>query len=152
MAQSGAPDDLLSSLIAVRERLVSSLTLTTDRLQETMEDAVRRGRLTRHDAEELLSALVTAGRTQTDILLEELEELLARGGSGPQEVVRRGVGRARRHMAVGPPIADYDQLSATDIIRRLDGLTDAQVRRVGEHEAAGKARKTVLAAVAHRGS
>src|SRR4051794_23168836 len=50
-AAAPTPDDVVATLGALRERLVSSLTLTSDRLQETVDDAVRRGRMTRKDAE-----------------------------------------------------------------------------------------------------
>ncbi len=47
-----------------RESLEQSVTLSRDRLQEVVDDAVRRGRLQRSDAEKLLSDLVkkAAGR------------------------------------------------------------------------------------------
>ena len=90
---SPAPDDLVASLGALRERLVSSITLTSDRLQEAVDDAVRRGRMTRKDAEELLGTLVAAGRAQTEQLLAEVEQLVRRRPRGRK---RRGRGRARR--------------------------------------------------------
>src|SRR3954467_6164559 len=116
------PDDLVATLGALRERLGSSLTLTSDRLQETVDDAVRRGRMTRKDAEELLSTLVAAGRAQTEALLADLEQLLGRGGATVRvrattqdagEAVLRTVDRARRRVGVGSsfPIAGYDDLT-----------------------------------------
>jgi hypothetical protein len=50
-APPSTPEEVVEHLNALRERLVSSLTLTTDRLQDAIEDAVRRGRMTRKDAE-----------------------------------------------------------------------------------------------------
>src|SRR6195952_2676616 len=61
-APSTSADDFAANLGVLRERLVSSLTLTTDRLQDAVDDAVRRGRMTRKDAEELLSTLRAPGR------------------------------------------------------------------------------------------
>ena len=59
-------DELRARLASLRELLVSSVTLPTDRLQDAVDDAVRRGRMTRRDAEELVSTLVSAGRAQTE--------------------------------------------------------------------------------------
>jgi hypothetical protein len=155
---SPAPDDLAASLGALRERLVSSLTLTSDRLQETVDDAVRRGRMTRKDAEELLGTLVAAGRAQTEAILADVEQLLGRGG-GTGDAVLRTVGRARRKVGGGAggggkgggraafPIAGYDALTAAQVNRQLADLTPAQLRKVRDHERRGKDRKSVLAAI-----
>ncbi len=45
------------------------MTLSRDRLQEVVDDAVKRGRMTRGDAEKMLTDLVKRGRKQTDSLL-----------------------------------------------------------------------------------
>jgi polyhydroxyalkanoate synthesis regulator phasin len=137
-------DELVAHLSAMREKLVSSLTLTTDRVQDAVDDAVRRGRMTRKDAEDLLATLVTAGRAQSEALLAEIEQLI--GGRG--DAVLRTVDRARRRVGVGTfPILGYDDLTAAQITKRLDDLTPAQLRKVREHERAGAARKSVLAAI-----
>jgi hypothetical protein len=149
------PDDLAASLGALRERLVSSLTLTSDRLQETVDDAVRRGRMTRKDAEELLGTLVAAGRAQTEAILADVEQLLGRGrGAATGDAVLRTVEKARRKVGRGGgaatgafPIAGYDDLPAAEVTKRLKGLTPAQLRKVRDHERRHKARKSVLAAV-----
>jgi hypothetical protein len=150
------PEDVLANLTALRERLVSSITLTTDRLQDAVEDAVRRGRMTRKDAEELLATLVTAGRAQTEAILADLEQLLGRGRSvvvrdraaGSGDAVLRTVDRARRRVGVGTfPILNYEDLTAAQITKRLNDLTPAQLRKVRDHERRGRARKSVLAAI-----
>ena len=142
-------DELAANLGALRERLVSSLTLTSDRLQETVDDAVRRGRMTRKDAEELLSTLVTAGRAQTEALLADVEQLLGRGGAG--DAVLRTVDRARRRVGAGVggnfPILGYDDLTAAQITKRLTDLTPAQLRKVRDYERRHGARKSVLNAI-----
>ncbi len=142
-------DELAANLGVLRERLVSSLTLTSDRLQETVDDAVRRGRMTRKDAEELLSTLVTAGRAQTEALLADVEQLLGRGGAG--DAVLRTVDRARRHIGAGVggnfPILGYDDLTAAQITKRLTDLTPAQLRKVRDYERRNGARKSVLSAI-----
>jgi len=142
-------DDLAANLGALRERLVSSLTLTSDRLQEAVDDAVRRGRMTRKDAEDLLSTLVAAGRAQTEALLADVEQLLGRGSSGPGDAVLRTVDRARRRVGVGGtfPILGYDDLTAAQIAKRVATLTPAQLRKVRDHERRHDARKSVLSAI-----
>jgi hypothetical protein len=148
-----AVDDLSAR---VRERLLSSVTLTTDRLQDAVDDAVRRGRMTRKDAEELLATLLSAGRSQTDQLLADLETVLG-GGSR----VRRVAARARRTVGVrggggggraaAPfPIAGYDDLTAAEITKRLRDLSPAELRKVRDRERRGAARKSVLGAVEKR--
>ena len=142
-----APDDVAASLGALRERLVSSLTITSDRLQEAVDDAVRRGRMTRKDAEELLGTLVAAGRAQTEAILADVEQLLGRGRATHGDAVLRTVDRARRRVGGAFPIPGYDDLSAAQVTRRLPGLTPAQLRKVRDHERRHAARKSVLNAV-----
>jgi hypothetical protein len=151
------PDDVVASLGALRERLLSSLTLTSDRLQEAVDDAVRRGRMTRKDAEELFGTLVTAGRAQTEAILADVEQLLGRGGGvratadATGEAVLRTVDRARRRVGVGAfPIPGYDDLTAQQITRRLTDLTPAQLRKVRDYERRHQDRKSVLNAVARK--
>jgi hypothetical protein len=143
------PEELTATLGALRERLVSSITLTSDRLQEAVDDAVRRGRMTRKDAEELLGTLVAAGRAQTEAILADVEQLLGRGG-GTGDAVLRTVEKARRKVGASSssfPIADYDALTAAQVAKRLGDLTPAQLRKVRDHERRHKARKSVLNAV-----
>jgi hypothetical protein len=154
-AAASPPDDLAVSLGALRERLVSSLTLTSDRLQEAVDDAVRRGRMTRKDAEELLGTLVAAGRAQTEALLADVEQLLGRGGGvrvradATGDAVLRTVDRARRRVGVRAafPILGYDELTAAQITKRLTDLTPAQLRKVRDHERRNDGRTSVLGAI-----
>jgi polyhydroxyalkanoate synthesis regulator phasin len=135
-------DDPSATLAALRELLLSSITLTTDRLQDVVDDAVRRGRMTRKDAEELLGTLLTAGRSQTEALLADVEQLLGR------DTVLRTVDRARRRVGVGSfPISGYDDLTAAQVTKRLTDLTPAQLRKVRDYERRNGNRKSVLAAV-----
>jgi polyhydroxyalkanoate synthesis regulator phasin len=154
---AAAPDPQAAMLVALRERLVSSVTLTTERLQDAVDDAVRRGRMTRKDAEELLTTLVAAGRTQTEALLADVEQLLGRGAvlrarpSRQQagDAVLRTVDRARRRVGVGStfPILGYDDLTAVQVTKRLGGLTPAELRKVRDYERRNARRKSVLAAI-----
>lgn len=45
------------------------------------------------------------------------------------------------------PIPEYDGLSASQVVSRLSGLTTGELQAVAAYEAAGRARKTVLAAI-----
>jgi polyhydroxyalkanoate synthesis regulator phasin len=155
-AAAGTGDDLAATLVALRERLVSSITLTTERLQDAVDDAVRRGRMTRKDAEELLTTLLAAGRSQTEALLADVEQLLGRGAVRARpsrqeagDAVLRTVDRARRRVGAGGsfPISGYDDLTAAQVTKRLAGLTPAQLRKVRDYERRNGKRKSVLTAV-----
>jgi hypothetical protein len=64
------------SLVQLRESLEHSVTLSRDRIQEVVDDAVKRGRMTHGDAEKMIGELLKRGRKQTDALLSELEKLV----------------------------------------------------------------------------
>ncbi len=57
-ASKGATTGLDKSVEQFRESLERNVTLSRDRLQEVVDDAVKRGRMTRGDAEKMLSDLV----------------------------------------------------------------------------------------------
>ena len=166
-AKAPEPDDAQSVLAAFRELLTRSLMLPSDRLRETLDDSVRRGRITRADAEELIDRLVSLGRGQTDDALSRLEALLGSGtrsgsgGSKGRSVVRRPPGtdrvlrevdRARRAAGLGSsfPIASYDDLTAAQISERLDDLSAPDLRKVRDYEKRNANRKSVLGAIERR--
>jgi len=60
----------------LRESLEHSVTLSRERIQEVVDDAVKRGRMTHGDAEKMIGELLKRGRKQTDTLLSELEKLV----------------------------------------------------------------------------
>jgi polyhydroxyalkanoate synthesis regulator phasin len=64
------------SLTQLRDSLEHSVTLSRDRIQEVVDDAVKRGRMTHGDAEKMIGELLKRGRKQTDALLSELEKLM----------------------------------------------------------------------------
>ena len=107
-----------------RKRPLNALVITRERIQEVLDDAVERGRMTRDDATEVFG-----------------------------ELVRRGTGGiaagARRVTGLGPglPIRDYEDLTAAQVAEQLDGLSVDQLRQVRDHERRNANRKTVLAAV-----
>jgi polyhydroxyalkanoate synthesis regulator phasin len=75
-ASSKPTSGLDKSVAQFRESLEQSVTISRDRIQDVVDDAVKRGRITRGDAEKLLGELVKKGRKQTDALLGELERLV----------------------------------------------------------------------------
>ena len=142
----------------LRELLTRAVMLPTELLREAMDDAVRRGRMTRADAEELIQSLIAIGRRQTEDVLADVEQLLGRSrgdaadrrrtSPGADRVLRE-VDRARRVAGLGGafPISGYDELAAAQIISRLDGLTPAELRKVRDYERKHGNRKTVLSAI-----
>jgi polyhydroxyalkanoate synthesis regulator phasin len=130
--------------------------VTRERLQEALDEAVARGRMTRDDAGALLTDLLAFGRKQTDDLREDIEALLGgardttrKSVAGSADRVLREVDRARRVAGVGPsfPILGYDDLTAAQVNERLGDLDSAQLRKVRDYEKRNANRKSVLAAV-----
>ena len=141
--------------------------LTRDRIEETVEEAVSRGSMTRDAAQDLVAGLVDRGRRQTTDVLSDLEQLLGRGRSDVAAKARKQVGdatarargagdqviaqadRARRVAGVGPsfPVLGYDDLTAGQVQGRLDTLTPAELRKVRDYERRNANRKSVLNAI-----
>jgi polyhydroxyalkanoate synthesis regulator phasin len=113
-----------------RTALESNVTVPRERVQEVVDDAVKRGRMTRSDANELVSKLVSRSRKATDDLIRDLEKLLdqarkevetratkarkeleSRGASTRRQAKRAGerAGRAVRD-AADRPLAEADKL------------------------------------------
>ena len=88
------------SVEAFRNALERSLGLSRERLQEAVDDAVKRGRMTQGDANELVSRLVTRGRQQTDDLMKELERLLDKARTDVESRVAR---RSRSRTSTAAP-------------------------------------------------
>jgi len=141
---SGAP----SFVEALIERILNPLglvVLSKERIQETLEEAVERGRITRSDANELVLELVRRGRQQTDELLCEIERVLGLGRQqldAATRVARRTVG-----MAPSPPIEGYDEMTAARIQERLGRLSPAELRALRDYERRHANRKSVLGAI-----
>jgi hypothetical protein len=60
--------------------------------------------------------------------------------------LRGWIERGLRVAGLGPsfPIPRYDEMTAAEVQRRLDGPTPAQLRKVRDHERRHANRKTVL--------
>jgi polyhydroxyalkanoate synthesis regulator phasin len=135
--------------------------LTRERIQETLDEAAARGRVTRKDANELVAELVRRGRSQTDELVGDVEQLLERGReqletatkrarkTEPVDRLVRGADRARRAAGVGPsfPILGYDDLNVGQVRERLKDLRKPELRKVRAYESKHANRKSVLAAI-----
>jgi polyhydroxyalkanoate synthesis regulator phasin len=173
-ARSASPGRSDKSVQAYRDALERSVTLSRDWLQETVDDAVERGRMTRTDANELVSRLVSRGREQTEELLSDLEGLLEQARKGvdarvtpARKRVERAAGKAgkaardaadgplaradqlrrRAPVSAGPPITAYEALTVPQIKSRLKDLKAPELRKVRTQEKRGKARKSVLDAI-----
>jgi hypothetical protein len=119
--------------------------VTRARLQEALDDAVERGRMTRDDAGALLADLLQRGREDIEGLLDGARSTT----KGSAERVLREVDRARRAAGVGPsfPVLGYDDLTAAQVIERLGDLDAAELRKVRDYEKRNANRKSVLAAI-----
>src|SRR3954453_13590110 len=104
------------------------MVITRERLQDTLDDAVRRGRMTRDDASDLLSELLRRAISPADRVMREVRRVT---GTGEDEF----------------PIGDYDDLTAAQIVSKLGALEIPDLRRVRDYERRNANRKTVLAAV-----
>ena len=132
----------------VREQLARFLdprevvVLTRERVQEAVDDAVERGRMTRNDATALVTALFERGKTQTDDLISQIEGLVT---GTPTRIVRE-VDRARRVTGIGSnfPVSGYDDLTAAEVGERLGDLSPPELRKVRDYERRNANRKSVL--------
>lgn len=153
----GATDGIVGLAEQLATRVLGPLDavlLTRERIQETLEEAAERGRLTRSDANELVAELFQRGRQQTDEVLSDVERLLETATKRartiePVDRLVRGADRARRAAGVGPafPILGYDDLTAGQVQARLGGLAPAELRRLREYEHRHANRKSVLAGI-----
>jgi polyhydroxyalkanoate synthesis regulator phasin len=159
-------DQLLAAAASLRDMLSKGVVITSDRLQDIVDDAVRRGRMTRQDAEELVQNLIAVGRRQTQDALADLEGLVGRSATQTRRQAQarvqnvgaaarrapgtdralRTVDRVRRAAGLGHafPVIGYDELTSAQVKDRLDDLNPAQLRKVRDHERRNANRKSVL--------
>jgi hypothetical protein len=142
---SEAQREQLQRFLDPREVVV----VTRERLQEVLDEAVERGRITRDDATTLLSDLLQRGREDLEGVLSGARNTTRKSVSGSAERVLREVDRARRAAGVGPtfPILGYDDLTAAQVTERLGDLSAPELRKVRDYEKRNANRKSVLAAV-----
>jgi polyhydroxyalkanoate synthesis regulator phasin len=129
--------EALSSLIDP----LGMVMLTRERIEDALNDAVSRGRVTADDAQDLAASLIERGRRQTNDVLGDLEQL-----------VTAKADKARRAAGIGSsfPISGYDDLTAAEVQARLDELSPAGLRQVRDYERRHANRKTVLRAIDQR--
>ena len=127
---------------------LNAVLLSRERIEEVVDDAVKRGRMTRDDAQHMVQTLLQYGARQTDDFLSDLERLLGRGEfverSGGDSSPRRPRRSRPRRPASNLPIKDYDELSAAQVQDKLEGLSAAQLRKLRDYERRHANRKTVL--------
>jgi polyhydroxyalkanoate synthesis regulator phasin len=162
-------DALRAGANTLRELLTRGVVITGDLLQETVDEAVRRGRMTRRDAEDLVQNLLQISRRQTQDVLADLEALIERSAAESRRLTNdrvknaaaaahsapgadralRTVDRARRVAGLGPtfPIIRYDELTTAQVKDRLSELSTAELRKVRDHERRNANRKSVLEAI-----
>jgi hypothetical protein len=147
---SGVPD-LREALTNIVDPL-GLVMLTRDRIEEALNDAVSRGRVTADDAQELATTLIDRGRRQTNDVLGDLEQLLAVKAGKAKRVAKSHARKApaKTKPAAGPGIAGYDDLNAKQVQERIADLTPAKLRKVRDYELAHANRKTVLRAIDQR--
>jgi polyhydroxyalkanoate synthesis regulator phasin len=158
---SSASPNVVEQLINRIVKPLGLVLLTRERIQEVLDEAAERGRVTRADANELVLELLKRGRQQTDDLLKEAERRVGRSrdqlgsatrrvrGTDPVDRIVRSADRARRSVGVGPafPILGYDELTAGQVEQRLKGCKPADLRKVRDYERRHANRKSVLDAI-----
>jgi hypothetical protein len=150
-------DGVAKNVGAVREIVmksvlapVNAVLITRKHLEEVIEDAVKRGRMTRDDAQQMMQTLLQRSARQTDDFLSDLERLLGRGRTLEPSPSGQSGGKKKqrpRRPSSSLPISSYDELSAAAVQDHLDGLTPAELRRLRDYERRNANRKTVLDAI-----
>jgi polyhydroxyalkanoate synthesis regulator phasin len=157
-----------TGVISIAEQLVKGsvtpkdvVLLTRERIQETLDDAASRGRVTRKDANELVAELVRRGRSGGDDVVLEIEGLLGKGRgqiesatkraarSEPVDRIVRGADRARRAAGVGSsfPISGYAELNVSQVQAQLKELSKPELRKVLTYERKHANRKSVVGVI-----
>ena len=147
-AAAGGVADLREALHGLIDPL-GMVMLTRERIEDALNDAVSRGRVTADDAQDLVASLIERGRRQTNDVFGELEDLVS---TKADKARAKATDKARRAAGMGTsfPIAGYEDLTAAQVQARLDGLAPADLRKVRDHEKRHANRKTVLRAIDQR--
>jgi hypothetical protein len=155
-------------VVSIAEQLVKGsvspkdvVMLTREHIEETLDDAASRGRVTRKDANELVAELVRRGRSGSEDVRSEIEGMLGKGRgqiesvtkraarSQPVDRIVRGADRARRAAGVGSsfPISGYPDLNVSQVQARLKELSKPELRKVLTYERNHANRKSVVGAI-----
>jgi polyhydroxyalkanoate synthesis regulator phasin len=131
-AASAGPAEFSGKAVAeFRQALTSNLIrplemvmISRQRIEDALDEVVKRGRMTRDDATQLGQALFTVGRQQTDDVMKDLEQLLGRGRSRFEnrtgEVRDRSVEAARGARKSVGQAADAARKAADPLLIRAD--------------------------------
>jgi polyhydroxyalkanoate synthesis regulator phasin len=159
---------MADGLASVAEQLVNRILRPMDvvmisraQIQQTLDEAAERGRMTSSEANEVVLELLRRGRQQTDELLSDFERLMSRGRTGLDSARRRArqsepvdqfvrvADRAAHPVGAGTsfPISAYDEMTASQVNKRLAGLSRPDLRTVRDYEARHANRKSVLEAI-----
>jgi polyhydroxyalkanoate synthesis regulator phasin len=158
---AGAANGLANVVEQLVNRVLGPLDivmLSRDRIQETLDEAAKRGWITHSDANEVVLELLRRGRQQTDELLSEFRRPVARGRpqrdparkrarrSKPVDQLLRVADRPPHSGGVGQafPISGYDEMTASQVNKRLPELSRPELRTVREYESRHANRKSVL--------
>ena len=104
--KAGSADGLSVVAEQFANRLIKPLDLvmlSRERIQQTLDEAAERGRVTRADANELASELFNLGRQQTETVLTEIERLLGRGRAQLESATKRARDPVERLVRRGAP-------------------------------------------------
>ena len=153
--------DLVEQLVNRILQPLDVVMLSRERIQQTLDEAAERGAVTRSDANEVVVELMRRGRQQTDELLADFERLIGRGRnqldstrkrarqSEPVDQIARVADRARHSEGAGSsfPISGYDEMTASQVNKRLGGLSRPKLRVLRDYESRHANRKSVLEAI-----
>lgn len=131
---SGGPESAAEqSVQAFRDALGRSVTISRELLQDVVDDAVSRGRMTREDAEELVGSLVSRGREQAediigqlDTVVSQLREASGEAAARPRRTAERAAGRARRELT------DAAERARQEVEARAEGARKRTVAAVDQ--------------------
>src|SRR6185437_8246702 len=102
---SGLTEQLVNRII----KPLGLVVLSRERIQEVLDDAAARGRVTRSDANDLVAELVNRGRQQTEQLLSDAERLVGRG----RQQLGAATSRARRSESLDLLLRSADRARRT---------------------------------------
>jgi hypothetical protein len=151
-AKARTEDAAHANVRALRDLLRRGVVVSQDHIKEAVDDAVKKGHVSRKDATALSRRIIAKGRQQADGFRDDLDQLVGRGRSRAaksSDRALRGADRVRRTAGVGSsfPISMYDELTAAQVRSRLGDLTPAQLRKVRDYEKRHGNRKSVLSGI-----
>ena len=122
---------------ALRKNLIrpfEAVIISRKRIEEVMDDAVKRGRVTADDAQSLVQGLIDRGRKETNDVLRDLEQLMGRGRS---EVTDAASGARKRGASAAERARRQVEDATTSARRRARDAADPLLAQ------ADRARRTV---------